>query len=69
NLKVETGTAEATALGNVMMQAKWDGVVASIEQMREMIAQSLPAREQFTPQEKELWDAAYEKYLTIYREL
>jgi rhamnulokinase len=52
-----------------MMQAKWAGVVASIEQMREMIAQSLPERQIFTPCDKAQWDEAYEKYLTIYREL
>ena len=69
NLTVETGSSEATALGNVMMQAKWAGVVASIEQMREMIVQSLPERQIFTPCDKAQWDEAYEKYLTIYREL
>ena len=69
NLTVETGSSEATALGNVMMQAKWAGVVTSIEQMREMIAQSLPERQIFTPCDKAQWNAAYEKYLTIYREL
>lgn len=67
-LMVETGSSEATALGNVMMQAKWVGVVDTIEQMRALIAESLPERQQFTPQEKEKWDAAYEKYLGVYRE-
>ena len=67
-LKVETGSSEATALGNVMMQAKWVGVVDSIDKMRSLIAKSLPERLIFTPQEKTLWDEAYAKYLTIYKE-
>ena len=67
-LKVETGSSEATALGNVMMQAKWVGVVVSIDKMRSLIAESLPERLIFTPQEKALWDEAYAKYLTIYKE-
>lgn len=67
-LKVETGSSEATALGNVMMQAKWVGVVDSIDKMRSLIAESLPERLIFTPQEKTLWDEAYAKYLTIYKE-
>lgn len=67
-LKVETGSSEATALGNVMMQAKWVGVVDSIDKMRSLIAESLPERLIFTPQEKALWDEAYAKYLTIYKE-
>ena len=67
-LKVETGSSEATALGNVMMQAKWVGVVDSIDKMRSLIAESLPERLIFTPQEKTLWDKAYAKYLTIYKE-
>ena len=67
-LKVEPGSSEATALGNVMMQAKWVGVVDSIDKMRSLIAESLPERLIFTPQEKALWDEAYAKYLTIYKE-
>lgn len=67
-LKVETGSSEATALGNVMMQAKWVGVVDSIDKMRSLIAESLPERLIFTPQKKTLWDEAYAKYLTIYKE-
>ena len=67
-LKVETGSSEATALGNVMMQAKWVGVVDSIDKMRSLIAESLPERLIFTPQDKTLWDEAYAKYLTIYKE-
>ena len=69
NLKVETGSSEATALGNVMMQAKHAGVVATIEQMRAMISSSLTSRQEFTPCDAEQWNAAYEKYIGVYREM
>ena len=67
-LHIETGSAEATALGNVMMQAKWAGVVDSIVQMRAMIAESLAVRHSFEPSNTSEWDDAYEKYLKVYRE-
>ena len=49
--------------------AKHAGVVASIEQMRAMIASSLSARQQFEPCDEEQWAEAYEKYLSVYREM
>ena len=67
-LHVETGSAEATALGNVMMQAKWAGVVDSIVQMRAMIAASLADSQGFEPSNTAVWDVAYDKYLKVYRE-
>lgn len=67
-LHIETGSAEATALGNVMMQAKWAGVVDSIVQMRAMIAASLADSQSFEPSNTAVWDEAYEKYLKVYKE-
>lgn len=51
---VVTGPAEATAIGNVMMQAKAAGVVESIADMRQMIAHSVETK-QFLPQDVETW--------------
>lgn len=64
-IPVETGSSESTALGNVMMQAKWAGVMESIGDMRSMIRSSLDDRCRYTPQEAERWAAAYEKYLGV----
>ena len=68
-LRVETGSSESTALGNVMMQAKCAKVVDSIEAMRKMIRESLEDRKIYEPQASEAWQEAYEKYLKVYREL
>lgn len=68
-IPVETGSSESTAIGNVMMQAKWAGVVATIGDMRAVIRESLADSQHFTPQDSADWDAAYEKYLKIYKNI
>ncbi|MBE6213441.1 MAG: rhamnulokinase [Rikenellaceae bacterium] len=65
-IPVETGSSESTAIGNVMMQAKWAGVVDSIGDMRRMIRESLDEKQCFAAQDSAVWDAAYAKYLKIY---
>ena len=66
-IPVVTGSSESTAIGNVMMQAKWAGVVATIDEMRAMIRSSLDDSKRYEPQQKELWAEAYDKYLNIYK--
>ena len=66
---VVTGASESTAIGNVMMQAKWAGVVATIDEMRKMIRGSLEDSKRYEPQCSEQWAEAYEKYLSVYKEM
>ena len=61
---VLAGPQEGTAIGNIMLQAKAAGMVGDIWEMRRIIADSLELK-RFEPQDKEIWDAAYEKYLDI----
>ncbi len=61
---VLAGPQECTALGNIMIQAKAAGLVGGIFDMRKTIADSVEMRH-FEPQDKELWDAAYEQYLKV----
>lgn len=68
-IPVETGSSESTAIGNVMMQAKWAGVVESISDMRAMIRQSLNDPQHYSPTDNEVWNRAYEKYLTVYKDI
>src|SRR5574344_1649849 len=64
NIPVFAGPQEATAEGNIMMQAKAKGIVSGIQEMREIIAKSeSPTR--YEPQDTALWNKAYEKYLSI----
>ena len=61
---VITGPVEGTALGNVMIQAKADGLVKNIADMRKMISDSIDLH-YYEPEDKELWDAGYAKYKEI----
>ncbi len=63
-VKVLAGPQEGTAIGNIMLQAKAAGDVKDIWEMRRFIAFSLELKE-FMPQDQEVWDQAYHKYLEI----
>lgn len=60
-LPVVAGLSEATAIGNIMLQAKAIGVVNSIETMRRMICNSVEVST-FLPEEQSLWEEGYRKY-------
>lgn len=68
-IPVETGSSESTAVGNVMMQAKWAGVVDSISQMRAMIRELLDDGVRYEPKQADIWSAAYDKYMSVYKDL
>ena len=63
-VKVLAGPQEGTAIGNIMLQAKAAGDVKDIWEMRRFIAFSLELKE-FMPQDQEVWNQAYHKYLEI----
>lgn len=63
-VEVLAGPQEGTALGNIMVQAKAAGEVKDLWDMRKVIANSLNLK-RFSPTDKEIWDAAYVKYLKI----
>ena len=61
---VLAGPQEGTAIGNIMLQAKSAGLVKDIWEMRRIIANALDLV-RYEPQDKDVWDQAYEKYLSI----
>jgi rhamnulokinase len=62
--RVVAGPIEATAIGNLMMQAVAAGDVGSIAEAREVIRRSFPV-EEYMPQNTAAWDDAYGKLLKI----
>ena len=64
DVTVLAGPQEATAIGNIMMQAKAAGLVKDVWDMRKLIADSVQLN-RFEPKDKEIWDAAYDRYLKI----
>ena len=63
-LNVVAGPAEATAIGNIMIQAKALGYVGSVSEIRRIIAGSSELV-QFIPSNELDWDEAYNRYLRI----
>ena len=63
-IPVIAGPSEATAIGNVMIQAKAAGCVDSLQEMRQIIRDSVQLDE-YLPQNKSDWEAAYEKFKEI----
>ncbi len=61
NRPVLAGPVEATAIGNVAMQAIARGDVGSIEQARQIIAASFPL-DRYDPRDPEPWDDAYPRF-------
>jgi rhamnulokinase len=61
---VLAGPAEATAIGNLLMQAVASGCVGSLGEARARVAQSLPPR-RFEPRERPGWRDAAQRYREI----
>jgi rhamnulokinase len=62
--RVVAGPIEATATGNLMMQAVAAGDVADIAEAREVIRNSFAVQE-YQPRNTAAWDDAFEKFLKI----
>ena len=61
---VVTGPVEATAIGNVLMQAIGLGHIASLEKARAIVRNSFEVDE-YSPHPSNLWDDAYAKLLNL----
>uniref|UniRef100_UPI003216E892 rhamnulokinase n=1 Tax=uncultured Draconibacterium sp. TaxID=1573823 RepID=UPI003216E892 len=60
-IPVFAGPTEATAIGNLMLQAKAAGAVQSLAEIREVIKESFEIGE-YTPSPKLDWEAAYKRF-------
>jgi rhamnulokinase len=58
-LTVIAGPAEATAVGNIMIQAIAKGMLDGIEDSRKVVARSFPLRS-YKPDDQNKWNAVYE---------
>jgi len=65
-LPVYAGPAEATSIGNIMMQAFTQGYLQSLKEMREVIRNSFKVTF-FEPREHEDWERAYGRFREIIR--
>ncbi|HHV93994.1 MAG TPA: rhamnulokinase [Firmicutes bacterium] len=60
-LPVVAGPIEATAAGNILMQAMALGEIKSLEEARQLIRRSFPVKV-YEPQDKGPWDQVYPKF-------
>lgn len=67
-IPVIAGPSEATAMGNILLQAKAAGLVQDKSQMRKIVRNSVELST-FTPNNTSLWDNHYNNYLKVYKEL
>ncbi|MDD4778445.1 MAG: rhamnulokinase [Fermentimonas sp.] len=66
-MQVVAGPSEATAIGNILMQAKASELVENKSAMRELVRNSTTL-EVFNPIDTKSWEENYHKYLEVYRE-
>jgi len=62
NIPIKAGPVEATAIGNILMQAKAVGLVNHLDELRNIVIQSFPISDYY-PEDDKNWKNAYEKYL------
>lgn len=62
--RVVAGPVEATAIGNLLVQAIAAGDAASIAEARDIVRRSF-ALDEYEPQNSSVWDDAYQRFLTI----
>lgn len=66
-IPVLAGPSEATAIGNIMVQAKAAGLAGSLHDMRTLIARCVRT-ERFEPGDTEPWEEAYTRFRTIVKQ-
>lgn len=65
---VIAGPSEATAIGNILLQAKAAGVVNNKQEIRQIVRNSTNL-DTFEPEDTVLWNSHYSDYLSVYREI
>jgi len=64
NREVLAGPVEATAIGNVLLQAMGLGLLGSIAEGRELVRRSFDVKS-YTPRNASAWGEAYERFLAL----
>ena len=67
-VEVTTGASEATAWGNIAVQAESTKQLGGFAEIMQMCSPLLESKH-YEPQDKELWQQGYEKFLNVYKEI
>lgn len=63
-ISVTAGPTEATAIGNLIVQAIADGEVKDLKEGRELVSRSFPPKT-FEPRDTKLWDSVYDNFIKL----
>jgi sugar (pentulose or hexulose) kinase len=66
-LPVLAGPVEATAIGNLLAQAKAHGWVKSNEEMTQVVLNSFPT-EEYSPAQNDAWEESYSRFKALLRQ-
>ena len=61
---VVAGPIEATAIGNILVQAMATGVVRDLTHARQIVRESFPVK-RYEPRDQAKWDTAYNRYAKL----
>ena len=61
---VLSGPAEATAMGNLLMQAMGKGQIGSLDELRDVVRAST-AIKTYSPTDADAWDEAFDKFQRV----
>ena len=61
---VITGPVEATALGNVLLQARTSGSITTLSQIRDVVRASSTMK-RYEPRDTAAWNAAYQRFVAL----
>ncbi|MHA1255773.1 MAG: FGGY-family carbohydrate kinase, partial [Promethearchaeota archaeon] len=64
NLIVNAGPIEATAIGNILVQALVRDKIDNVSELQTIVRSSFPIKE-FLPKDTNTWEKAYDSYLKI----
>ena len=67
-IPVMTGASEATAFGNIAVQAVQTGELGGYDEVMACFAPLLNSKH-YTPCDEDIWAAGYEKFLSVYKEM
>ncbi|MHB1456761.1 MAG: FGGY-family carbohydrate kinase, partial [Armatimonadota bacterium] len=63
-VEVVAGPIEATAVGNILIQAMAIGAVKSRDEIREIVRNSFPMKT-YLPRDGAIWDNAYDRFIKL----
>ncbi|MHA2121278.1 MAG: FGGY-family carbohydrate kinase [Promethearchaeota archaeon] len=64
NIPIKAGPVEATAIGNILMQAYTLGQIKNVNELRKIVSDSFNI-ESYYPENEDEWEMNYEKYVKI----